>query len=215
MLPHTEICDAIQNRDLEYFQAALHASNVHINERCECGKTPLEVAVDSRDIRFVKALLDAGASVESDDATDAWSTRNKGALDSAMVEAKRESNLEPILLLLNGGLNVDFRDWAGWTLLARAAWGSSQLVEELLKRGADPNSPSSAGMTPLMAAAMLDIANCTEHESFHIIDLLFRYGAKGDLRNIYGETAVDILDKQSWLDGSPMKTRIRLRMSNY
>ncbi|XP_065057929.1 leucine-rich repeat serine/threonine-protein kinase 1-like isoform X2 [Rhopilema esculentum] len=96
--------------------------------------------------------------------------------------------------LLNAEVHgsVDSRDQWGLTPLHHAARnGSHKCVELLLQREADPDVCSHIEdncSTPLHHAAKI--------KSLHCIQLLLDYDASLDVRNINGETAMDILEQQ-------------------
>ena len=78
-------------------------------------------------------------------------------------------------------------------------------VAKLLARGADPNTPDERGNTLLMVAV--------RHKNAKLVDLLIDAGAKLNLRNKYGETAImlasyngphDIVEKL-YIKGSEIK----------
>jgi ankyrin repeat protein len=90
---------------------------------------------------------------------------------------------------LDGGQSIEKHNSEGETLLYRAcnldiedvSRGSDTLVKQLLQAGADPNSRSIAGYTPLMLACSPDVANC-----------LLNNGADIALESDVGSTALEL-----------------------
>lgn len=98
---------------------------------------------------------------------------------------KREIVLHNVERLLEScGGQVDGLDRHGLTPLMRALATSDDFltVEELLKRGADPDRCNASGCTPMMMAADLDRASC--------IASLIRGGANDQARDPSGRTAL-------------------------
>jgi hypothetical protein len=64
----------------------------------------------------------------------------------------------------------------------------TQRVRELVRRGVDVNHQDGQGSTPLMAAAW--------HGHPEVVKLLLRHGARTDLKDREGETALSLARKQ-------------------
>lgn len=95
--------------------------------------------------------------------------------------------------LLRSGAAVDVRTARGRTaLLIAAERPSSDIVKLLLGNGADPNAVDEKGWTPLMAAAFMGrAANALA---------LIEGGARLEVKNKAGETALDIARKEESQD---------------
>src|SRR5438105_2883875 len=94
-------------------------------------------------VRFARALIAAGASVEARD--------RLGAMP--LTHAARAGHLELVRLLIVQGAPIDARDLNGSTALYAAAENDRlAVVRELLEKGADANLPGRSGVTPLAAA---------------------------------------------------------------
>ncbi|MGH9710508.1 MAG: ankyrin repeat domain-containing protein, partial [Candidatus Acidiferrales bacterium] len=65
-----------------------------------------------------------------------------------------------------------------------------EVMQELLKRGANPNAQNDAGESPLHMAAMNGLVDR--------VQLLLQYGANATLRNAEGKTPLDVANKK-WL----------------
>ncbi|MBX3187184.1 MAG: ankyrin repeat domain-containing protein [Labilithrix sp.] len=131
-------------------------------------QTPLHVAVQAgpahEPARLVEMLLDAGADPNARDATNT----------TPLGFAGRDLELVRLLLAKGADPNVRSR-WDGWAPLHSAAFhGQVDVVEELLRCGADPDLPTSAdratascGDASLVApgARAVDIARARNHEA--------------------------------------------------
>jgi hypothetical protein len=101
-----------------------------------------------------------------------------------LMSAAGTEDLEAVRLLLEWGVNVNYRDadWSDETPLMLAVRSSHpvEITTLLLARGADPNGTGYAKNTPLLASA----------GSFHseLIPLLIAHGAHIDAQNDRGET---------------------------
>jgi ankyrin repeat protein len=94
--------------------------------------------------RQVKALLDAGASVNEQDYRG-WTALNRAA---------RSGYKYICLLLLNHNAQVDIKNNSGWTPLMNAAYhGHNEICALLLDCNAQTNTKNNNGWTPLMLAA--------------------------------------------------------------
>jgi ankyrin repeat protein len=178
------------------------------------GGSPLEYAAASGNISVVKALLANGASVRGA-SPDGYTALHAAAVEKnvaivelllaagADVNAKTTNGVSPLLAsvgspytssdvsltLISHGADVNIADSEGRTPLLTAISDSSpRVVEELLKKGANPNAQSESigypGYTPLHMAAL---SGSTED-----VELLLRYGADPTIRNAEGQTALDV-----------------------
>ncbi|HEY2362230.1 MAG TPA: ankyrin repeat domain-containing protein [Candidatus Angelobacter sp.] len=92
------------------------------------GDTPLEVAASRGDLAMARALLQAGAG------------SSPRALAVSLVNAAGSGNIDSLRLLLDNGAPITSRDVMGRTvLMAAAASGYPEMVNEVLKRKTDPN----------------------------------------------------------------------------
>ena len=89
------------------------------------------------------------------------SARNRSQQVNELINAAANGDTRKVLQLLDNGLNVnasfpqDESEFSGMTaLLIASLRGYPELVEELIKRGADVNQKRYVGDTPLMFAAL-------------------------------------------------------------
>jgi ankyrin repeat protein len=168
---------AANDGNLAVVEVLLRA-HADVNARTNDGYTPLHSAVHCRDVRVVRALLAAGAD----------------------VNARTENNVTPLILsidmawgkpeitltLIQAGADVNIAespdgDTALWIATTESAL---EVMEALLKKGANPNLQPRNGYTPLHIAAMNGLVD--------EVKLLLRYGAKPMIRDAGGRTPLDV-----------------------
>lgn len=136
---------------------ALAAAGADLEARTPKGLTALLLAIGERKFYAVKALLEAGAAVDV--------RLNAG-------------NLTPLMLMATQTKAFD--------RTARVAEGPDPIetAKTLIEHGADVNTVSADGVTPLMIAA--------GHDNAAMIGLLVQSGANLDANSKAGKTALDI-----------------------
>jgi hypothetical protein len=142
-------------------------------------------------VRLVDQLLEAGADPDSC-GTDG---------ETALMSASRYGAHHVVRRLIEAGADVHRRDNRGYTALHYAAAPSMtteddaqadvvEVVELLLKAGANPNARDFARDTPLHVMACIR-DGISREESARVLDLLVRYGA--DLESIGESSKTPIL----------------------
>ena len=127
--------------------------------------TPLMLAVMSRQIEAVRALLDQGAKV---DARDEYGY-------TALTLAISRKQPDIARLLLDRGANPNVVSEIGMPLLPWAVMmEQNDIARLLLERGADPNSCNSDG-NPSLYVAVLD-------DNVELVRLLLEHGASPDAK---------------------------------
>ena len=103
--------------------------------------------------------------------------------------AALDGDLATCVMLLDSSTSIDEQDDNGWTALHFAAQdGRLQVVEELLRRGADPSLTNAHGNGPLFVAIM------NARGDFNIAKQLLAAGADPDQKNLYGRSLRDVAD---------------------
>ena len=98
-----------------------------------------------------------------------------------------DGDFDALVRLLESGSPIDAQDDNGWTALHFATQDShSRLVEELLRRGANPNLVNSYGNSPLWVGIM------KARGDFTIVKRLLAAGADPDRKNASGRSPRDI-----------------------
>jgi ankyrin repeat protein len=106
----------------------------------------LMIAILGKSMQILKALLSKGCPN-----INLQSRKGKTALMVAMKAKKIETAR---LLLSHEVINVNLADDDGWTpLMVAADTGLSEIVPELVAKGANVNAQSNAGWTPILLAA--------------------------------------------------------------
>lgn len=158
---------------------ALLNAHADVNASTPDGYTPLHVAVYWSDVRVVNALIRAHADVNARTKKDNITPLLR-SIDMAFGKP------EITLALIQAGADVNVAETGGYTALYVATTESSdEVVEALLKKGADPNVLV-GGDRPLHMAA--------DNALTDKVELLLRYGADPTLRNAGGQTPLDVVN---------------------
>ncbi|XP_036191306.1 kinase D-interacting substrate of 220 kDa isoform X2 [Myotis myotis] len=154
-----------------------------VDERNECGQTPLMIAAEQGSLEIVKELIKNGANCNLED-LDNW---------TALISASKEGHLHVVEELLKCGGNLEHRDMGGWTALMWACYkGRTDVVELLLSHGANPNVTGLYSVYPIIWAAGRGHAD--------IVQLLLQNGAKVNCSDKYGTTPLVWAARKGHLD---------------
>ncbi|ELK29148.1 Kinase D-interacting substrate of 220 kDa [Myotis davidii] len=154
-----------------------------VDERNECGQTPLMIAAEQGSLEIVKELIKNGANCNLED-LDNW---------TALISASKEGHLHVVEELLKCGANLEHRDMGGWTALMWACYkGRTDVVELLLSHGANPNVTGLYSVYPIIWAAGRGHAD--------IVQLLLQNGAKVNCSDKYGTTPLVWAARKGHLD---------------
>lgn len=133
-----------------------------VNSKNRGGFTPLHIACYWADVESVKALIDAGASVNE------TGRANKTALHWATARTSPAPNI--VLALIAAGAEVDAKSDNNWIPLHFACGcGNLKIVAALVEAGSDVNPQNKIGETPLHLAC--------RNMHYAIIELLLQNGA--------------------------------------
>ena len=144
------------------------------------GVTPLMKAAVRQTPEELTYLLKAGAGIDAEDSSG-W---------TALMYAAQAGKLENFRLLLTAGAEPNHRSKFGETALfaAVSAWFDPvSKVKLLTAAGTDINAQDKHGTSALMIAAQ-------HYWMPDLVSTMIDLGAKKDLKNTKGQTAVDILD---------------------
>lgn len=154
-----------------------------VDERNECGQTPLMIAAEQGNLEIVKELIKNGANCNLED-LDNW---------TALISASKEGHLHVVDELLKCGANLEHRDMGGWTALMWACYkGRADVVELLLSHGANPSVTGLYSVYPIIWAAGRGHAD--------IVQLLLQNGAKVNCSDKYGTTPLVWAARKGHLD---------------
>jgi len=155
------------------------------------GQLPLVLAVEEGRLAMVKALLAAGAPVDS-----------KGAGGrTALIAAASAGNGALLEILLAAGAAVDLSDREGRTALhAAVIWATrmaslgvsdtEKKIVLLLEAGASINHPDRMGRTPLMSSVRSGGGAIEEENRMPVLRLLLERGAEVNAVSQRGRTAL-------------------------
>jgi ankyrin repeat protein len=174
-----------------------------------CGTKPAK-GKEKDSIETVKVLLKHGfdmnapAFTEGDwKATPVWYCIGRGenlALAEFLLKRSADPNhslwaanfrgdLAAIRLLVKHGADLEAVAEKTTPFLGAVSWSKFAPAEQLLKLGADPNYIDHKGMTALHY--MLKKGSDAKH-----IAMVIRHGARGDIKNREGITAIDLLRRK-------------------
>ena len=204
-----DIHDAARDGDLARISTLITGDSSLVNAKADAGgATPLMYAIHFNKVEAAKLFLEKGADVDAKVSNG----------QTALFEAAANGQLEVVKLLLAKGATVNFTihdnsqgDDPGCTPLVLAAEnGQLDVVKLLVEKGADVNVRCSYNTihecaTPLIGACEVArdfdrlgggplpgsrVATTRKHGYLEIVKLLLDKGAKVDVKNNFGNTAL-------------------------
>ena len=164
-----------------------------INERGMTGMTVLQSAVAAQNPATVKAVLEAGADVDSTySRTNHFKDGTSNVyVGSALQDACSGSSPEIVSLLIKAGANVDkHADKTETTpLMVAALCGRAENIHLLLEAGAKVNVRNKAGFTALHCAVRgLTASGLPDEQSTKAVEAMVRAGADVTAKDGRGNT---------------------------
>lgn len=177
------LLNGAQNNKIEMIELALN-NGANINYR-RGYNSALSFAVKNDNVEILRYLLQRGARVNSANIGNGF-----GGETPLMVAVERK-NLDIIRLLVEAGENVNAVKDSGRTALLIAVneiKPSIDIINYLISQKANVNQSNIDGLTPLMAIA--GTYSYQNPVSIDVANILLKAGAKPNLRNKYGKTAL-------------------------
>jgi len=145
-------------------------------------------SLSAGDTAKIRALLQNGVDCN---------TRNDEGATLLMLAAGT-GNLEMVKMLIESDADVDAKDTQGWTALMKAMYNNEEdrgypdVVDTLIKAGADVETQIAYGVRPLMLAAAYGQAA--------VVDLLLAAGADVRATNEGGRTALMMVKDKDYVE---------------
>lgn len=229
-----ELLETCSDRDFDYkkFKIVLnkcvkYGADLNVKDMENSQKAPLHFLCKKGKTQAVKDLVKAGADINSTDKGNHW---------TGLQYALWDKNSQTANFLLSKGADIENKDYSGWKALHVAAYKNVVDVgKKLIKKGADPDEKDDMKRTPLILACYkrqyefasfiigkVKDKNAQDEEgwtAFHhacswsnegLIDLLFDYGVKKEIKNNEGKTPADLTYKAGYRDlAKTIKERIK------
>jgi ankyrin repeat protein len=120
---------------------------------------------------YNEALVDFMKPKTKEEISSAISDKSPEEMGRKLIDASRSGQLDIVNILLDMGVDVNYKNKIGDTALILASYeGHTEIVRVLLEKGADPNIVSDDGTTAYKDAASYNFVA--------IMKLLKKYGAK-------------------------------------
>jgi hypothetical protein len=200
-----------------YWMATM-AEIVNVNKRYAYERTPLMRAVEFDDINIVKMLVEKDADVNAKDRNGQTALHRVGFVHdriemikvllelgadidatqnqkyTLLMMAAQRMDIDAVKTLLERGANVNMKNIDGMTALHFVAVNTCvksyiiEVIELLLDFKAEINATDNLGETPLMNSVR------RSRNTIDAVGMLLEHGARGDIKNRYGWTAIDIAE---------------------
>lgn len=173
--------NSIEKNDLDFLSNGLSSKEVDFSAQNEQGDTLLVFAAGKGKKEALNILLAAGAPVND------YGDQGDNALIRAVSEGRRD--IVKVLLAAKADVNArGLKTYLGASpIFLASSVGAIEVMEMLLRSGADINLANVQGVTPLMDAA---------YGSLSMVKLLLKHGANPGLRDENGNTAIKIARRE-------------------
>ncbi|CAG9975651.1 unnamed protein product [Clonostachys byssicola] len=175
---------AVKSKSPSVVQALLDAG-MHVDEEIEKMGPPLSIAIRTQSSEMVNFLLDKGADVNGVE----WIPPV-----SFLASAAERPSLDILAALLDHGATLP----GSHALRTAAEAGNISAVEMLLERGADIDEVHKwdiyGNEMDIIGTALHE---AVENDQAEMVKFLLKRGAKRDVKNGRGETAMDVAEKDN------------------
>jgi len=187
---HTmSLIEAVEQQNEQQVQELL-AQSTEVDIQNDKGETPLLIATHQNNVAIAKALIDAGADINKQDAIQDSPYLYAGAQGKTEILAYMLAHREPDQTVVNR--------YGGNALIPAAEKGHLENVKQLLEDGrADINHQNNFGYTALIEAVALTDGSPLYQD---IVAELLKHDANTELRDNNDKTALDYAKEKGYTE---------------
>lgn len=183
------LIEAVDQQNEQQVQELL-AQSTEVDIQNDKGETPLLIATHQNNVAIAKALIDAGADINKQDAIQDSPYLYAGAQGKTEILAYMLAHREPDQTVVNR--------YGGNALIPAAEKGHLENVKQLLEDGrADINHQNNFGYTALIEAVALTDGSPLYQD---IVAELLKHDANTELRDNNDKTALDYAKEKGYTE---------------
>lgn len=183
------LIEAVDQQNEQQVQELL-AQSTEVDIQNDKGETPLLIATHQNNVAIAKALIDAGAYINKQDAIQDSPYLYAGAQGKTEILAYMLAHREPDQTVVNR--------YGGNALIPAAEKGHLENVKQLLEDGrADINHQNNFGYTALIEAVALTDGSTLYQD---IVAELLKHDANTELRDNNDKTALDYAKEKGYTE---------------
>ena len=183
------LIEAVEQQNEKQVQELL-AQSTEVDIQNDKGETPLLIATHQNNVAIAKALIDAGADINKQDAIQDSPYLYAGAQGKTEILAYMLAHREPDQTVVNR--------YGGNALIPAAEKGHLENVKQLLEDGrADINHQNNFGYTALIEAVALTDGSPLYQD---IVAELLKHDANTELRDNNDKTALDYAKEKGYTE---------------
>ncbi|WP_126992045.1 ankyrin repeat domain-containing protein [Candidatus Kurthia intestinigallinarum] len=183
------LIEAVEQQNEQQVQELL-AQSTEVDIQNDKGETPLLIATHQNNVAIAKALIDAGADINKQDAIQDSPYLYAGAQGKTEILAYMLAHREPDQTVVNR--------YGGNALIPAAEKGHLENVKQLLEDGrADINHQNNFGYTALIEAVALTDGSPLYQD---IVAELLKHDANTELRDNNDKTALDYAKEKGYTE---------------